>query len=248
MLEGEEATHRHLQVSVEKPCVSAYFRSRVLPRPGERSLRFFALASELRRIGVEEDRASVLMLNYYRGLPREVVDDPGEDGRPFSEKEAEAAVSSAYRSDRIRSYGCNSGMWSESCPGPDVCLFRKQISRGVPQSPTASHWAFLPWLGAVGNDGKKALSEGDVRVYLALELIEHRRGYRPGSTLFVSWAEIARAAGIKRQNVGSALIRLHFAGLIRYKKGTAQQRGTASEVTRIIPVPKPPKPKRSGTD
>jgi len=79
-------------------------------------------------------------------------------------------------------------------------------------------------------------------LYLALKEIEKLRGYRAGSRLYVSWDELHKVSGTRRQSLGNKLRYLKKVGLIKYKPGHKRAKGSkglASEIRRIIPISKP---------
>jgi hypothetical protein len=233
-LEWVQAARKHLGVDVGKPCVAVYWMGRANPSIGNRNLHFYALASELRRSGMTEGQACQSMRGYF--LRRQAIyDEPGADGRPFTWAEGEHGIQSAYRSSAVKSYGCHSGMWVDTCVGIENCLFHKQLIGGHLQSPQAARATLMQWIAMPG-----LLTGNAVRVYLALDHIEHKRHLKAGTTIYASWSEIGGMAGILRPNVGRALESLFWSGLISYKKGMARERGTASEIRRVLPMPLPP--------
>lgn len=244
--EATEKVSRHLQINIDKPCTALYLDGKIWPQPGERSIRFYALAAELNRMGVNEETALNRLTDYYNRIPQEITQAPGQDNRAFTLHEAETAIKSAYRGE-IKSYGCNSPIWSPVCSGKELCLFHQQISGKQPQSPQAAQMAFMShWMGK-DNAGKKIMPDSDFRVYIAIEFIEKKRRYKPGSLLFISWRELSDRSGISESKIGISLESLHMHGLIIYHKGKAKERGTASEIRRVIPVPKPSDPIPLGT-
>jgi hypothetical protein len=246
-LEAQKAVERHLQVQVDKPCAAAYLNGNILPQAGERSIRFFALAAELRRIGQTKEEALSLLLGYYKRLPFDVTRAPGSDGLPFTEAEVKGAVNGAYNSEAVKSYGCKSGIWQAACSGKEHCLFYKQLSHKSPKKGAGktAYYDFLQWLGAVDKKGQKVLYEADIRVYFALDMIERRRSYKPGALLYVSRQELAQAAGVTTRAISQALERLFWHGLIRYQKGQPREKGQpkqqtrAGAIQRVLPVPIP---------
>lgn len=233
-LEWVQAARKHLGVDVAKPCVAAYWAGQAKPSVGERNLRFYAMTSELRRAGMTEGQARQAMRGYYF-RNEAVYGEPGVDGRPFTWEEAEGRIQSAYQSQAIKSYGCHSSVWLDTCVGLENCLFHKRISGGHLQSPQATRATFMQWLAMPG-----LLTGNAVRVYSALEHIEKKRHLKAGTTIYASWSEIGGMAGILRPNVGRALEALFWNGLIAYRKGLAKERGTASEIRRVLPMPLPP--------
>jgi hypothetical protein len=89
-----------------------------------------------------------------------------------------------------------------------------------------------PWIDHLRNS--------EVALYEATRVIEKRRGYEPGSRLYVTHREFADVSGYGLGTVGGALRRLSRAGLIRYHPGKAgAESEVASEVKRILPIPAP---------
>lgn len=241
-LESQQEAARHLQVMVDKPCVAAYFVGKAWPEVGERGIRFYALIEELKRVGLTEEATRDRIITYYNKVPESILSSSGQDGRGFTLKELKSIVKSAYKNDSVKSYGCNSGIWDRTCPGPEICHFKKQLSKDKIESREAGIYCFISqWLGAKDQAGKKLLKDSDVRVYLAIINTEKKRGYKPGSLLFVSWRELSESSGVSRQNIGLSLQSLFWSGLIKYQKGAPRTEAekTASEIQRVIPVPKP---------
>ncbi|MBA7485907.1 hypothetical protein ES707_21459 [subsurface metagenome] len=79
-------------------------------------------------------------------------------------------------------------------------------------------------------------------LYRAIRAIEIRKGWQPGSRLFVTWDKLYQESRISRDTIGKKLQLLKDIGLIKYIPGKRRVKGSrvkASEVTRIIPIPKP---------
>ena len=79
-------------------------------------------------------------------------------------------------------------------------------------------------------------------LYLALKEIEKLRGYKAGSRLYVPWDKLHKVSGVSRPIIGNSLKMLKKAGLIKYKAGHKRAKGSkglASEIQRVIPIPKP---------
>ena len=80
-------------------------------------------------------------------------------------------------------------------------------------------------------------------LYLAIKEIEKIRGYKAGSRLYVSWDELQRVSGVNRHTIKPGLEGLDTIGLITYKPGHKRAKGSkglASEISRVIPIPKMP--------
>ena len=77
-------------------------------------------------------------------------------------------------------------------------------------------------------------------IYLAIREIEKRKGYPAGTRLYVSRKEFMRVSGVSHSWVLKCCERLKKKGLIEFKRGTQHRwYGKASEVKRIIPIPRP---------
>ena len=225
VLESQQRVTRHDQIQDPKPCFSAYIDGLVLPVIGERNSIFHALTAEYRRMGYSENMAYTRMTEYFFKLPDELTSPPGQ---LFTLKEVETIVRAVYRT-RDKSRGCNSGFWDKVCI-EESCSFKKKISGKSGQSFEAAYFYFIShWL----NGG---LYDSDIKTYLALMVVERRREFKPGSTLFVSHRELSDLCGVYRNRVNDSLERLQKSGLIIYVKG--KRHGIASEITRIIPIPK----------
>jgi len=88
----------------------------------------------------------------------------------------------------------------------------------------------------------KRLRRTEECLYRALRSIETRRGYQPGANLFVSWDELYEESRTVRYRIGEKLKVLRRVGLIKYRPGDHRVKGSkgrATQVTRIIPIPRP---------
>ena len=84
----------------------------------------------------------------------------------------------------------------------------------------------------------RKLKAVDIVLYLAIKAIEDKRGYPPGSRLFVAYREIHDISGRSTGGIKSALEGLRDKGLIKLKigkRGTYWKKG--SEVKRVWPIP-----------
>jgi len=91
---------------------------------------------------------------------------------------------------------------------------------------------------------QKRLRRTEECLYRALRSIEIRRGWQPGTRLFVSWDELSEESRTVRYRIGEKLKVLRRVGLIKYRPGDHRikgSKGRASQVTRIIPIPRPSK-------
>lgn len=137
------------------------------------------------------------------------------------------------------------GKWSYACPGLEergLCLYGSRYDC----------W----WFEKIPRESQKDWRERDFwryeypgtlgtaksMLYLALKEIEKIRGYNAGSRLYVSWDELQRLSGVDRHTIKPGLEALEKIGLITYKPGHKRVKGSkglATEICRIIPIPKP---------
>ncbi len=88
----------------------------------------------------------------------------------------------------------------------------------------------------------RKLKSASVVVYLALKELEHKRIYKAGSRLYVSRKELAELTGLSAPWVIKSLEKLEKSGLIKFQKGRQHRwYGKASEIQRVIPIPRPEK-------
>ena len=88
----------------------------------------------------------------------------------------------------------------------------------------------------------KRLRRTEECLYRAIRAIEIRKGWQPGSRLFVTWDKLYQESRISRDTIGVKLELLRRIGLIKYRPGEERVKGSkgrATEVARIIPIPKP---------
>ncbi|MBA7550928.1 hypothetical protein ES705_43459 [subsurface metagenome] len=91
----------------------------------------------------------------------------------------------------------------------------------------------------------RRLTAPEIVIYLAIREFERLKGYPAGTRLYMSRKDFIRISGRVAKTIMPSLERLKKKGLIKFKKGTQHKwYGRASEVKRIIPIPRPKK-KRS---
>lgn len=206
-----------------KPCVSLMLDDN-FEKGGDfsRDRAGYIIATELRRVGKSPEISEKILNQWDRNnIP------------PLGISKIRSKVKSAYSKDY--SFGCNNEpVILEYCKkiNKDFCQYYKQISFGR----------------RIGNDrdfiryGWPNILSGAERdvYYIALPELEKRRGIQAGDKIFASHREISKICGVALGGIGRSLERLQKRGLITYKKGEPYRwRNTASEIKRIIPIPKP---------
>ena len=85
----------------------------------------------------------------------------------------------------------------------------------------------------------RRLTAPEIVIYLAIREFERLKGYPAGTRLYMSRKDFIRISGRATKTIMPSLERLKKKGLIKFKKGTRHKwYGRASEVRRIIPIPR----------
>jgi hypothetical protein len=85
----------------------------------------------------------------------------------------------------------------------------------------------------------RRLTAPEIVIYLAIREFERLKGYPAGTRLYMSRRDFIRISGRAAKTIMPSLERLKKKGLIKFKKGTQHKwYGRASEVKRIIPIPR----------
>lgn len=215
-LQDFEGTRGKLRLPIDiKPCITALLDGH---NPAAKiALNPLIIACELHRIGKNEQQIKSLLTK--------------ANVKP---SKLRSVVKSAI-----------TGTWNYACPGLEergLCLFESRFDC----------W----WFEKIPRESQKPWREQDFwrygwpdklgaaksMLYLALRQVEKIRGYKAGSRLYVSWDELQTVSGVNRHTIKPGLEALEKIGLITYKPGQKRAKGSkglATEVTRIIPIPKP---------
>jgi len=211
-----------------KPCVALMLNDG-FEKGGEfsRDRIGYIIATELRRVGKSSEIAEKILNDWDRS-----------NSPPLGFSKIRCKVKSAFG--RNYSFGCNNEpIILEYCKkvNKDFCRYYKQISSGE----------------RVGNDrdfiryGWPNILSGSERdvYYIALPELEKRRGVKAGDLIVANHREITKICGVSLGRVAGeegALKKLERRGLITYKPGQPYRwRVEASEIRRIVPIPKPAK-------
>jgi len=206
-----------------KPCVALMLQDG-FEKGGDfsRDRVCYIISTEMRRIGKSENVTAKILQEWDRG------NEP-----PLGLVKIRAKINSAYRTNYT--FGCsNEPVLLEYCQkiNRDFCKYYQAIS---PRKRKGSDRDFIKY------GWPQCLSPSARLVYiLALPEIEKRRGLRAGERIFASHREISKICGVTRTTIGEILQILQEKGLITYKTGQPYRwRVEASEIKRIIPIPKP---------
>lgn len=215
-LEASQRAIRNLHLpDVMKPCLTAILDLGV---DNQRNSYAYALTCELRRVGYELRKAKGIMAEWNENL-----------SRPLPQNEVQGCLKSAYK-DTTKNYGCNSELLAAFCVGQDVCFFHKQLKR---RAETGSLFEYVSkrWLPIL------TATQG-VIIGIILPMLEVRRQVTRGAWLTVTYREIERYTGYSLRTIWRALHELHEKGLIELKPGMSMKGKHASQIRRILPIPK----------
>lgn len=211
-LQDFEETRGQLRLPMDmKPCICKLMKDCEWSRSG---INAFIIACELFRVGKTKEKVETVLF---------------ELGVEYSK--TRSAVKSA-----------STGKYSYGCPSLEtegLCLYENRIEcwwyERIPkksQKPGKERdfWRFR-W--------PTKLNPASIVVYVALRELEHKRRYKAGSRLYVSRKELAELTGLSAPWVIKSLEKLEKSGLIKFQKGRQHRwYGKASEVQRIIPIPR----------
>ena len=203
-----------------RPCIATLIETPLqkggFPNRNEAAL---IIATELCRIGVDFDSATKRIENWNR------QNDP-----PLKPGELRNALNNGYKGKY--NYGCRNPILESFCIGEDICPF---ITKVKSQRKWYNDLCFLDY------GWQKYLTNCQVLIYyVALTYLEKSRKIGPGGLICANHNQIASSCGISQRHVGKNLIALQVAGLIEYKRGKPLKwEGIASEVRRILPIPRP---------
>ncbi len=213
----------NLPENAQKPCISLLLQQSI--REGFRNESIHIVATDLmnRQRLSEESALNILLRWNEKFCP------------PLGDREVYRTVIAAQKTmsnGKQRTYGCNGkNAQTDHCCGKDNCeyyqlYFAKSNKSGFSISAFINSRQFVeldPFL---------------LKLYLTLIRIEKKRSIKAGSLILVSQRTLEKESGITRQSIATMLPKLHFAGLIEFKKGKQHKfHKQASEVRRIIPVP-----------
>lgn len=202
-----------------KPCVSLMLKDNF---ESSRDRIGYIIATELRRIGKSPEVTEKILTEWDKG-----------NFPPLGISKIRCKIRSAYKTDYT--FGCNNEpMILEYCEkvNKDFCRYHKEIS---PKERIGSDRDFIKY------GWPNHLKPGARLVYfMALPELEKRRGIKAGEKIFATHREISKICGVGLKRIGKILKELERKGLITYKTGKPYRwRIEASEIRRIIPIPKP---------
>ncbi len=213
ILQNFEEIRGELRLPLDmKPCICQLIKDREQSKSG---INPFIIACELFRVGKTKEKVESVLF--------------------------ELGVAYSKTRDVVKS--ASTGKYSYGCPTFELeglCLYENRTE--------------CPWYQRIPKKSQKPgkerdfwrfgwpsrLSSASGMVYLALREVESRREYPAGAHLYVSRKELAKLAGVSPPWTTESLKKLEESGLIKFRKGKQHLwYGKASEVQRIIPIPRP---------
>lgn len=209
-----------------RPCIAVLFRDGCCQgekNPG-REPAGHLIAIELCQLGIPEDKARKIL--------------HGWDSRNIPELgygQIERTLCKTYGGYKSYFYSCSSELLIHRCVGEDNCSWRKAhggkfINRSISAAFRANGWLWiLP-------------THLNFLYLVTIPLLEGRRKVGGGGIIYAGHREIAEVSGLRRcSKIGKYLEELRKFNLIEYQPGDPKQKERkASEIMRVIPVPKVP--------
>ena len=218
-----------------KPCVSL-----ILKTPISKDFTYsrndycYLIFTEFRRIGVIKEKARLKIDKW------DYLNNP-----PLPESEIRSCLKSAYKDKKT--HGCNNPMLEEFClklGGIENCHYYKQLPKGYIKYSEFDYTNY-GW--------QKVLTPRERLVlFYIIPLIEKKRGFKPGSRIYITCRELEKISGINKRYFShdkynkNILDKLKHSNLIEYIPGKRHiWNKTANRIKRTIPIPIPPKCKQN---
>ena len=203
-----------------KPCVALMMDESF--GEGEQSDVAYIIATELRRIGKTEEASESILNKWNR-----------KNDTPLGESKIKSTIRSAYKSDIT--FGCKKNyIILDYCAriGKEFCEYNKELTQRQQKKANDRDYYRLGW--------QKVLTNAEKIIYFAIMEIEKIRKFPQGSKLFVSFRMLVHISGITQGYIRKCLEGLSKKGILKCKIGQSFRWKTdATEIKRIIPIPKP---------
>lgn len=222
-LQAQQAVYSEFRVSPKdiKPCAAYILHHNPKSKISKPNNHAFFLAVELKRIGEKkEGTAKILQIWNSRN---------SQSLRP---DELNGLIDRVYSGPY--DYGCNSLMVREYCPEKDNCTHYKALF--APRKGRRSERDFYKY------GWQQILKNYETCLYQGLIELEKRKQLKPGTLVIAPYRYIHKASGVAMCQIEKGLIRLEGVGLIWCQIGQPYKwREKATEIRRIIPIPRPKK-------
>ncbi len=218
-LAGKMSLKLGVDAQLIKPCIGVMFNTSFTKGGApDRSLVASILASEMKRMGISQEKATDYILKW---------NEPNNP--PKSQSEILSTIRTAYRKDY--NYSCRHWAFEGCCVGKDMCVYYKGA---LSKRKYYNNRVFYNYRWQL------ILSSAQHLIYHSLIELERKRGVGAGGLIIANHKQIAYFSGITPKYIGVSLQNLQSFGLIKYKAGIPRKwEGKASEIRRIVPIPKP---------
>lgn len=222
-LQAQQAVYSEFRVSPKaiKPCAAYILHHNPKSRISKPNDHAFFIAVELKRIGEKkEETAKILQIWNSRN---------SQSLRP---NELNGLIDRVYSGPHV--YGCNSPMVREYCPEKENCPHYKALF------PTRTRKARHRERDFYRYGWQKILTPGLTGFYHGLKEVETALSLRPGELIVGSYNSISQRTGVAGSHLTEYLNTLEGVGLIKCKIGEPYKwHKTATEIRRMIPIPRP---------
>ena len=219
-LQAQQAVYSEFRVSPKaiKPCTAYILHRNPKSKISSPNDLAFFIAVELKRIGEKkEETAKILQIWNSRN---------SQSLRP---NELNGLIDRVYSGPY--DYGCNSPMVREYCPEKENCTHYKALFARTGRHRERDFYKY-GW--------HCILKSYETCLYAGLIEFEKRKRLKPGSLIIAPYRDIHKASGVAMSLIEKGLSRLERVGLIWCQIGQPfKWREKATEIRRIIPIPRP---------
>lgn len=220
VLQAQQTANTKFSISPKaiKPCVALILARNPKNKIFNPDDYAYLIATELRRIGEEREKAIIILKAWNSG-----------NSQVLKLNELNGTIHRAYS--KNYSYGCNRVIVRECCPGKENCTYYKSLFVRKGRRNERDLYKY-GW--------QKTLTPGLIAFYHGLKELEKVLRLKPGELIVGSYDFISSRTGIARSHLTEYFNALEKAGLITWRKGLPYRwRATATEIRRIIPIPRP---------
>lgn len=219
-LEAQQTIYSNFRISpkVIKPCVAHLIVHNPKNKMFNPNDYAFIIATELRRARQDRQKANMVLKAWNN-----------RNNPALRLNELNGIISRAYR--KPYSYGCHNVILQEYCLGNENCAYYKNLFARKGRHREADFYKY-GW--------QKILTPTQIALYHGLVYIERLLSLKPGELIIGSYNFISPRVGVAKSHLTENFSQLQKLGLIKWQKGKPYKwRETASEIRRIIAIPKP---------
>lgn len=221
-LQAQQAVYSEFRVSSKdiKPCAAYILHHNPKSRISNPNDHAFFIAVELKRIG-EKKEGTAKILQIWNSRNSQTL-------RP---DELNGLIDRVYS--RPYDFGCNGSMVREYCPEKENCTYYKALFARKGRYRERDFYKY-GW--------QHILKFYEICLYKGLIELEKRKQLKAGTLIIAPYRSIYQASGCHIGVITRGLTTLEKVGLIWWQKGQPfrwQERAT--EIRRIVPIPRPKK-------